>query len=292
MSSTALVLPAMVIDDRGEIWPLGASELRAHLPRAAGEEDVAAYVVRHRGFVLLRQQGRRLRAVMRPAMVKPATLISLYYCLIDRRPEQIVLSRLEGEHGWHEVFDDFAEFAATVERAIEDESLQRYRPLYASSSRPLDHLGRPRYSRFAPLIALWHARHGRLPGDLAKEVLRCGVHARSCLLRNPTGTGRLIFEHMGAGYSFFGNACLSLTLIGRDLETLPDRGLAEWAAPSYHECLADEKPRLQVVSAVIEQPRGDRYWSYYDRLLLPWRNRDGTGFVLSVAEVRRRTLAA
>lgn len=292
MGSGAVVLPAVVIDDRGEIWPLGAPQLRAHLPNAAGEEDVAAYVVRHLGFVLLRQQGRRLRAVMRPAMVKPATLISLFYCLIDRRPEQIVLSRLEGEHGWHEVFDDFAEFAATVERAVEDESLQRYRPLYALSSRPLGHVGRPRYARFAPLLSLWHARHGRLPGDLAKEVLRCGVQARSSLLRNPTGSGRLIFEHMGSGYSFFGDACLSLLLIGRDIEALPDRGLAEWAAPSYHECLADEKPRLQVVSAVVEQPRGDRYWSYYDRLLLPWRNRDGTGFILSVSEVRRRVLAA
>lgn len=287
-----LVLPAMVIDDRGEIWPLGAPELRARLPRATGDEDVAAYLVRHFGFVLLRQQGRRLRVVMRPGMVKPATLISLYYCLIDRRPEQIVLSRLDGEHGWHEVFDDFAEFAATVEHAVEDESLQRFRPLYSLSSRPLGHVGRPRYSRFAPLLSLWHARHGRLPGDLAKEVLRCGVQARSSLLRNPSGSGRLIFEHMGSGYSFFGDACLSLLLIGRDIEMLPDRGLAEWAAPSYHECLANEKPRLQVISAVVEQPRGGRYWSYYDRLLIPWRNRDGTGFVLSISEVRRRVLAA
>jgi hypothetical protein len=291
MNLDAIVLPATVIDDQGEIWPLGAPELRAHLPHAADDEDVAAYLVRHRGFVLLRQQGRRLRAAMRPGMVKPATLISLYYCLIDRRPEQIVLSRLEGEHGWHEVFDDFAEFAATVEHAIEDEGLQRYRPLYSSSPRPLGHLGRPRYSRFAPLISLWHARHGRLPGDLAKEVLRSGVHARSCLLRNPTGSDRLIFEHMGAGYSFFGNACLSLLLIGRDIEMLPDRGLAEWAAPTYHECLANEKPRLQVVSAVVEQARGGRYWSYYDRLLLPWRDGDGTGFLLSLSEVRRRIAA-
>jgi hypothetical protein len=286
------MLPAMVIDDRGEIWPVGAPELRAHLPSADGDEDVAAYVVRHLGFVLLRQQGRRLRAAMRPPMIKPATLISLYYCIIDRRPEQIVLSRLEGEHGWHEVFDDFAEFAATVEHAVEDESLQRYRPLYASSSRPLCHLGRPRYSRFAPLLSLWQARHGRLPGDIAQEVTRCKLQARSSLLRNPIGSGRLIFEHMGSGYSFFGDACLSLLLIGREFETLPDRGLAEWAATSYHECLADEKPRLQVVSAVVEQPRGGRYWSYYDRLLLPWRDSDGTGFLLSISEVRRRVLAA
>jgi hypothetical protein len=286
------MLPAMVIDDRGEIWPVGAPELRAHLPCAEGEEDVAAYAVRHLGFVLLRQQGRRLRAAMRPPMIKPATLISLYYCIIDRRPEQIVLSRLEGEHGWHEVFDDFAEFAATVEHAVEDESLQRYRPLYASSSRPLGHLVRPRYSRFAPLLSLWHARHGRLPGDLAREVTRCRLQSRSSLLRNPIGSGRLIFEHMGSGYSFFGDACLSLLLIGRDFETLPDRGLAEWAATSYHECLADEKPRLQVVSAVVAQPRGERYWSYYDRLLLPWRDAGGTGFILSISDVRRRVLAA
>jgi len=129
-----VVLPAVVIDDRGEIWPLGSPELRAHLPHATDNDEVAGYTVRHLGFVLVRQQGRRLRAAMRPALVKPATLIALYYCIIDRRPEQIVLSRLEGEHGWHEVFDDLAEFAATVEHDIEDEGLRRHRPLYAMSA--------------------------------------------------------------------------------------------------------------------------------------------------------------
>jgi hypothetical protein len=282
----------MVIDDRGELRLFGSPELRACLPCARDDDEVAAYAVRHLGFVLVRHQGRRLRAAMRPALVKPATLIALYYCILDRRPEQIVLSRLEGEHGWHEVFDDLAEFAATVEHDVEDEGVRRHRPLYALSSRPIGHLDRPRYARFAPLLSIWSARRGRLPGDIASEVRRLGLHARSSLLRNPIASGRLIFEHMGSGYSFFGNACLSLLLIGRDFEALPDGGLAEWASASYHECLHDEKPRLQVVSAVVKQPHGGPYWSYYDRLLLPWRQSDGTRFVLSVSEVRRRVLAA
>jgi hypothetical protein len=286
------MVAAIVIDDRGEVRPLGSQELRAHLPHASDDDEVAAYAVRHLGFVLVRQQGRRLRAAMRPALVKPATLIALYYCILDRRPEQIVLSRLEGEHGWHEVFDDLAEFAATVEHDVKDEGLQRHRPLYALSSRPICHLDRPRYARFAPLMSIWSARRGRLPGDIAVDVRRLGLHGRSSLLRNPMSSGRLLFEHMGSGYSFFGDACLSLLLIGRDLEMLPDRGLAEWASTSYHECLHEEKPRLEVVSAVVKQPRGGPYWSYYDRLLLPWRQSDGTRFVLSISEVRRRVLAA
>jgi hypothetical protein len=282
----------MVIDDRGEVRPFGSAELRAYLPSATNDDEVAAYAVRHLGFVLVRHQGRRLRAAMRPALVKPATLIALYYCILDRRPEQIVLSRLEGEHGWHEVFDDLAEFAATVEHDVEDEGVRRHRPLYALSSRPIRHLDRPRYARFAPLLVIWSARRGRLPGDIPAEVRRVGLHVRASLLRNPISSGRLIFEHVGSGYSFFGDACLPLLLIGRDFETLPDRGLAEWAATSYHECLRDEKPRLEVVSAVVKQPRGGPYWSYYDRLMLPWRQSDGTRFVLSVSEVRRRVLAA
>src|SRR5215472_4041582 len=186
----------MVIDDRGDVRLFGSPELRACLPSAADDDEAAAYAVRHLGFVLVRHQGRRLRAEMRPALVKPATLIALYYCILDRRPEQIVLSRLEGEHGWHEVFDDLAEFAATVEHDVEDEGVRRHRPLYALSSRPIRHLDRPRYARFAPLLAIWSARRGRLPVDIAGDVRRLGLHMRSSLLRNPISSGRLIVEHM------------------------------------------------------------------------------------------------
>jgi hypothetical protein len=37
---------------------------------------------------------------------------------------------------------------------------------------------------------------------------------------------------------------------------------------------------------------GQRFWSYYDRLLLPWQRGGGTRFVLGISEVRRRAAAA
>ena len=133
----------------------------------------------------------------------------------------------------------------------------------ALSPRSLEHLERSRYARFGPVVALWRGARGAMPRDLVARLTRHGVQARAALLRNPAGTGRLVYQHVGSGYSFIGDACLPLLLIGRDIEMLPDRDYGDFAARSY-----------------------------YDRVLLPWRAVDGTRFVLGLSEVRRRMLAA
>jgi len=76
--------------------------------------------------------------------------------------------------------------------------------------------------------------------------------------------------------------------VGRDVEDLPDRDYGESAAGSYYECLADQTPRLETVSAVMAPGDGKRVWSYYDRLLLPWQSAVGTRFILGLSEIRRR----
>ena len=131
------MLGALIIDDKGETWPLGAPRLREVLLSPQADFDVITYVVRNLGYVLLRRQARLVRAEMRPALVKPATLIGLYYHLLDLRPERILLSRLTADGASHELFDDMAEFAATIERSIDDEGLRRHRPAYALSQRPV-----------------------------------------------------------------------------------------------------------------------------------------------------------
>jgi hypothetical protein len=282
----------MIIDDSGERWPVGAPRLRERLICPDPDVDMVAYAVRNLGYVLLRLRGRVIRAELRPALLKPAALIGVYYALLDLKPQQILLSRLLPEGTTHELFDDVAELAATLERDIEDEGVQRHRPHYAVSQRSLQQLERSRYARFTPVVALWAALRGHLPNDLLAQLRGHGLQGRAALVRNPAGSGRLVYEHVGSCYSFVGNACLPLLLIGQDMEQLPDPEYGDWAARSYHECLSDQEPRLETVSAVMRRTDGQRLWSYYDRVLLPWRTSDGTRFILGLSEVRRRVLAA
>ena len=282
----------IVIDENGDLWPPGAPRLREVLMCPDPDFDVVTYAVRNLGFVLLRRQGRMVRAEMRPALVKPATLIGLYYMLVDLRPQQILLSRMMAEGASHELFDDLSEFAATVERDIDDEGMQRHRPPFTSSVRSLELLGRSRYARFAPLVDLWRDARGVLPPDLVSRLVAMGLHSRATLVRNPGGTGRLVYEYVGSGYTFIGKGCLPLLLVGRDIEMLPDSDYARAAARGYYECLREQQPRLETISAVMKRPDGQSVWSYFDRLLLPWRTDLGVGYVLGLAEVRRRAPAA
>lgn len=284
--------PTMLIDDNGDTWPVGSPVLRRALICSDPDLDVAGYAVRNLGFVLLRPQGRVLRAEMRPSIVRPATLIALYYNLLDLKPQRILLERLSEKGATHELFDDVSEFVATVERDIDDEGVQRHRPAYALSPRSLQQLRRARYARFAPAFELWRRSNGRLPRDLVRFLRDYGLHVRAALSRNPPGTERLVYEHIGSGYSFIRKACQPLLLVGKDIEMLPDQQYGGWATRSYYECLRDQEPRLETVSAVMQSGEGQRLWSYYDRVLLPWRTAEGTRFVLGLSEVRRRALAA
>jgi hypothetical protein len=286
------VQSAIVIDDAGEISRPGAPRLAAAATRPPFDDDAIAYAVYHLGYVVLRRQGRLLRAEMRPVLVKPVTLIALYYTLAELKPQRILLLRL-GEAGVaHELFDDVAEFAATIERYIADDGIEYHRPAYALLRRTLQQLGRARFSRFAVILARWRAARGDLPRDLLSELNGHGLATRASLLRSSARAGRLFYEHVGSGYSFVGKACLPLTLIGKDIEQLPDPEYAFWAARSYHQCLAEQEPRFETVSAVMRRADGQRLWSYYDRLLLPWRAGDGTRYMLGLSAVRRRMLVA
>jgi len=290
LGAVGVMLGAVVIDDKGEAWPLGSPGLRERLmcPDPDPNLDIVAYAVHNLGFVVLRRHGRVVRAEMRTALVKPATLIGVYYKLVDSRPQQILLSRLSPGGISHEIFDDLSEFAATVERDIDDENLQRCHSPFALTPRSWKELERARYARFMPIVEMWRARKARLPADLVAVLNAHGLPGRAALLRNPPKTGRLVYEHLGSGYSFLANACAAFMRVGRDVEDLPDRDYGESAAGSYYECLADQTPRLETVSAVMAPGDGKRVWSYYDRLLLPWQSAGGTRFILGLSEIRRR----
>lgn len=283
---------AVVIDDNGEAWALGAPRLRGLLNSPATDRDIADYAVRHLGFVLLRTRGRIARAELCPALVKPVTLVGVYYTLLDWRPQRILLSRFRSDGTDLEILDDLSEFAATVERDVEDAGLQRLRPAFTLARRSWRQLGRPRYARFGPAVALWGATRGRLPGDMVAFLHRYGLQGRASLVRNPANSGRLVYEYSGSLYSYLSRPCQSLTLIGQDIEKLPDPDYGSQAAESYYACLADLAPRVETVNAVMRRDDGRRVWSYYDRILLPWQSADGTRFVLGLSELRRRLLAA
>ena len=283
------MLGAMVVDDNGDTWPVGTPHLRAVLSDCPGpDRDVVDYSVRNLGFVLLQRHGRMVRAEMHLPLVKPATLIGVYYNLLDLRPRQILLSRLSGAGASHELFDDVSEFAATVERDIDDAGVQRHRPAYALLARPLEQVDRARYARFAPAMALWRSARGCVRSDLLAFLRGRGLDGRAVLLCAVAGASELVYAHLASSHCFVARACSPFLLLGARAEMLPDREYGVWAARSYYASLADQKPRLETVSAVLQRDDGERLWSYHDRLILPWRAEHGTRFILAISEERRR----
>jgi transcriptional regulator with XRE-family HTH domain len=137
------------------------------------------------------------------------------------------------------------------------------------------------FARAAPLIELWRASRGRLSGEVATTLGTTGLLHRAVLARRLPHSSRLVFEHLGAEIRAV-HPCESLNLIGRGMEELYDRDYGAWTAARYAEALAGDRVRVAAVRAQIHLSAALATDGRYDRILLPWRERNDR-FVMGVS---------
>jgi hypothetical protein len=71
-----------------------------------------------------------------------------------------------------------------------------------------------------------------------------------------------------------------------DFRHHPDQRYARWILPQYKEVIFAGRPRADRVSVHVRSPETGAKVANYDRLLLPWRRRDGTSVATLVSVMR------
>jgi len=273
-----------LIDGVGEFWREGDLALARRLGIRDPGQACAARAVQDFGCVLLRAHGRSVHVTLNPSLVARAALAALYYRIFEIAPERVLLSYLERR--WrHELLRGAEEALLRLEDlGIAADAGAPPSPYRVHRLR----LALRRHSaleRFAPLLALWHAGGGRAPEPITDALAAFNLLDRAVVLRVPAKSGRLLFAHRGAGFSFY-RPCWGLLAVGRDFEDQPDRGYAERTAADYRAVLADGEPRFEAVDAVIRTPGRDTRRNRYDRLLLRWQNAGGEFLLTGVSQLR------
>jgi hypothetical protein len=263
----------------------GSSELQKHLGYPSPDFDLIGYAIRNLGFILV--------SCFRNAMRIRANLGSV----ARRTVASAIELTMAGD------YDRFAFEVGVVAPSVEiignlNDAIARLEDLLeatAQHDRPaaivceelsLGRLRHPKRAHLCRLIKEWKRTRGRLPRHLLAPFEETGVAERTVLTRTYGDRGARI-EFFGPRLDVF-DPGWSARAIGLDLEDQPDPIYGIGTARGYHEVQGLERPRLELVDAVINAPGRPRLRSRYERLLLPWKAPDGTVFVSGASLLRTR----
>ncbi|HUH86348.1 MAG TPA: hypothetical protein VLX85_17200, partial [Stellaceae bacterium] len=155
-------------------------------------------------------------------------------------------------------------------------------------TRPLTALSSPSFVQLEPLICLWRETRGALTGDV-DAALRAGrISQRMVLLRRQAPSSRLVFERIGGGFAHI-RPCEGMLAIGRGFDEVPDRHYGARQGEAYMETGRSRSIRIESVRALVSTSDGALLNTRYDRVLLPWRDRNDQ-FVMGVSLLRELTI--
>lgn len=272
-----------LVDARGKAWPDDSPQLAQRFGYGPPDSAFVPYAVRERGCIHLSRQSDGVRIALCAGEFTQRTLLGALLAL-ETWPARILLSVHERSAWTHEMFMSIGTFAEYAEDIAADKPYGT-RQRWLATKLGFDALLQPRLAALAPLLGLWDTNRGRLPDDFERAVTSIGLGRRTVLLRRLPQSERLVHEIVPVGVPFM-RPCQWLNLIGREVEALPDRQYAAWAAQTYLEVLGEGQPRLDAVRATILSQDGATLRTRYYRLAIPWRRNGGDSFV-SVASIRR-----
>jgi hypothetical protein len=105
-------------------------------------------------------------------------------------------------------------------------------------------------------------------------LINYGLDFRLSVVTAPRIGAPLRFQFFGEGFKFYDER-QKLNVLGAPIEEQPDPDYGKWLAGQYQNVVDTGQPALDYVTAQITPDTGPGRRSRYERLLLPWRTRDG-----------------
>jgi hypothetical protein len=280
---------SVLIDDKGRPWQDGAWDLARRIGYSHPTLDLVSFAVRERGFVHLRPQDGGVRVALRAGGFNLAALAGALFIVKDRKPQRILLAIFDGDGWQYEMLANVWEFADRTEQLARGGPV-RSRHRWLAAERNLKSLSLPGFAPVRPVMRMWEDHHGRLSEELRDAIFSRPLAARMILVRQQHGTSRLRYEYFGDGIQFMDDADRQ-SLVGRDIDDLPDRGYGAWVSRAYDESLASRRLRLESIRATIRLSKTATVSGRYDRLLMPWSGSDDDLFVMAISLRRELSFA-
>lgn len=272
----------LIIDNHGKwwLWPSKVLESRFNYPDP--DFDLWSYAVRNLGYIALVLEEGSIFVQYRPGLSKePATRSLLSF--LEGRAGQCPVFMLYYLGGWTEEYRLDGRTAAERIREIGAAAGgDGQRQPFLSADKNFDALfDQDRHHRLAQVADLWRAVEGKFDKSIPVHLAGIGFLDRT-IISTLADHSSLIVQHCGLGYGHYDGSTYR-RLIGQRVENQPDRSYGEWVATTYRAVITTQLPQFADIDAIIRHPERDLRRSRYQRLILPWKKRNGQVILTSTS---------
>jgi hypothetical protein len=273
----------MLIDPRGRVWPDDSWELARRVGYKDARDDVATFAVRERGFVHLRPRTDGMHVALREGRFNLTAFAGLMLELGRTKPPRILLSVLGEGLPTFRIFFDLHDFGAEVEPLLAGKAIEIRVPRL-SERRNRRVLNLPTFACARPIVDLWEQTRGELSGDIDGALIAGGVRDRMILLRQLPKSDRFSTEHFGSSITYMKPD----DILGRDIRQQHDVEYGVWMGQGYADVLWSHRLLVESCRAQIRTKAGTTVHAHYDRVLMPWRCKNGGLFAMCIS-IQRAT---
>jgi hypothetical protein len=254
-----MAMPRILIDDKGRQWEPRSLALRLHLRASIDDRELAQFSVLNLGFIAVAPHGVSAHIRLRPAVVAPAALGSLYVWLHEYSVERVVVSWYDGH--WR---DEIIGWGIQGWRRL-TALLETTKPptrVYSREHTSMDSLGSAN-----PLRHLLTDGSRLISCVSNPQALPASLRSRYVLLTEDAYGELRVCD--------FGDTMMSRSgwwrrrARGHRIDDMPDWSYGRWVADAYREARQRGQPLLEKVNAVIDWPEVGTYSHAYWRLIVP-----------------------
>jgi hypothetical protein len=274
----------LLVGPDGKLWLPGSRDFVHHVGRPSNNGESSAYATKDLGFATFQLNRGRARVVVRREMLSLACFRQLTELLIEYEPERIVIEHARPAEEPIEIAGNVNDALARLDDLRGRNPGEAQRPPFFIEPLGLDRLRHPKRKQLWRLYTKWKRSRGQMSLAEFSSAVSNPYSAEAFIARLPHHD-RPIIETWPRYIKAY-KPCEAVILLGREITDQPDTAYGHAVAPGYVSVNREERPRLELVEAVVHQASGLKRRSRYERLLLPWRAGAGERLVVSESLIR------
>lgn len=275
---------AILIDDRGAVWPSTPQSLRQRFGNVRPWRDLARQAI-GLGFIFVTFGATGVRIALRPSFVTAKSVSQLGSTPYARVSERVALSH-DGQMSSWEVISGIRRAIAIIEAVRAAAQSPEPRPLLLAKPLALEQAASIGRGRLMPVLDAWREAPVRRIDEIYAVLHRARLLPDAVIFRRAPGSERFIIEHWGSRRDLLGPGWTKIAR-GRDVLDQPNKQLAEWNAALAADTMATAVPRLFACDYVIKTPEARLIRRTNKRLLLPWRTPEGDALLVNLHGTQR-----
>jgi hypothetical protein len=281
VAEARLNLLTMLVTAEGKLVLPDSEEFLAALGDPAPDYDAVGFAVRNLGFIKFQVLDRLVTEIeLHPRNVDVRALLAVERLLSEASTNLFRVKYLEDD--WHSEISASPEHTMARLRELcapvfEPPSHDRFRVEPQDPVALFDDRAR-RSEGLGPMAMKWRVAFGNFDVSVMGLAGRHDLLPRLVLLSFPTHDSQPILRFMGGAQRWGGDG-YRLDGVGHPIDEMPDREYGAWVSEFYKSVASSGQPRYDLVTAQMEyhaEMGAPRRPARYERLLLPWRTRDGT----------------